>query len=346
MTSAPDTMPNDSLTLQQVVTVINQSVVVALNIKLIERTNRIWAELQDLSRDYNGWTYGTLRDGDFTCGVRLPSPLAQTLTPGQIGWWTGTFETVARSNDSRGRLSQYDAWRFVVRTFDRQGVSERREQLRQAEAQLTQEGILPYHPKEWPLEDMPWRIALIGQPQTKGWDDVEVKLAAASALDLQRIPVNIGQVGSIVEGIARANQARVMALLLVRGGGNVELFDQPAITRALAQSAAYTIAGIGHATDQVMANLAVDYAATTPTDAAGYVLERLDGYQQRVSGETLRQQNQVLQQQLKDLQETLERKEREGLAARRTQNPWILIAIGMVVIAVVVIVATWGGWRG
>ena len=146
MSSAPDTIPHDSLTLQQVVTVINQSVVVALNIKLIERTNRIWAELQDLSRDYNGWTYGTLRDGEFTCGVRVPSALAHTLTPGQIGWWTGTFETVARSRDSRGRLSQYDAWRFVVRTFDGQGVSERMEKLRQAEIQLTQEGILTYHP--------------------------------------------------------------------------------------------------------------------------------------------------------------------------------------------------------
>ncbi|NMP22648.1 exodeoxyribonuclease VII large subunit [Sulfobacillus harzensis] len=332
MASSTD-VASESLTLQQVVTVINQSVVVALNIKLIERTRRIRAELKDLSRDYGQWTYGTLRDGDFTCGVRLPSALAQRLTPGQVGWWTGTFEAVARREDARGRMSQYDAWRFVASDFEAEGVSEHRTRLHQAEQELTQEGILPHVARAWRDDPLPWRIGLIGQPDTKGWEDVEAKLAGATQIDLHRIPVKISQVNSIVEGIHRANQESLHALLLVRGGGDLETFDQPAIVRALATSQVYTIAGIGHATDNVLVNAAVDRAATTPTDAALYVLGQLEARQKRETTEDLRQQNRMLQQQLAEL------------TTRRQRNPWMIITLVVAIAAVVAVVVLVGSGR-
>ena len=329
-TSANPTTTED-LTLQQVVAIIDQSVTVALNIKLIERTNRIWAELKELNRDYGQWTYGTLRDGDFTCGVRLPSTLAQTLTAGQIGWWTGTFEATARSSDARGRLSQYDAWRYVARTFEAQGVSERLAQLHQAEQELTHEGILPHSAKPWRDAPWPWRIALIGHPDSKGWADVESKLGYVPQIDLRRIPVKIGNAASIAEGIQHAQQEAVMALMLVRGGGDLETFDQPALVRALAQSTVFTIAGIGHATDHVLVNAAVDYGATTPTDAAVYILSQLEAQQRRTATEVLRQQNDLLTQQIAEL------------TARRSRNPWMMVIIAVIVVALIsiaVLIAT------
>ena len=308
--------------------VINQAVVVALNIKLIEQTQRIWAELKELGRDYGEWTYGTLRDGDFTCGVRIPSSLAQSLKPGQTGWWTGTFETTTRREDSRARMSQYDAWRFVARNFEAQGMSDRFFALQQTEQQMIHEGILPRQSRLWPNVAPPWHIGIVGQLHSKGLEDVETKLKDAADLTSQVFPVEIGKVASVVDGIQRAGRDDTLtAIMIVRGGGDLEIFDQAPVIRALAQLSTFSITGIGHSTDRVLSNAVVDYAATTPTDAALYVLGKLAARREKQALNELTQRNH-------DLQEKL-----TALASKKSGNTsyvmWILIGVVVVLILLV-----------
>ena len=326
----------DGLPLQQVAILINQSVVATLNIRILKQTTRVWAELKEVGRDYGEWTYGTLRDGDFTCGVRIPTTLAQTLMPGQTGWWTGTFEAPIRRDDGRQRMSQYDAWRFVTRTFEAQGVSERLVRLQEAERVLTHEGILPHATRSWPNDLLPWRLALIGQPQSKGWEDVTIKLMDNPAIEIHQIPVNLGQATSIVAGIQQAGQEQCHAILVVRGGGDLDTFDEPAIVRALAQSPIYTIAGIGHASDRVLVNAAVDYAATTPTDAALFVLQHLEKRYKQAAADEMAQQNQALQQKLDEMvQQRQDLQQQMATAANRNMRFmwWIIGMMGLIILA-------------
>lgn len=315
----------EGVALQEIGLLINQSVAVALNIKLFGHGVRIWAELKEMGRDYGEWTYGTLQDGHFSCGVRLPSSLAQTVEVGQVGWWSGVFEATGQSADSRKRLSQYDAWRFVAHRFEAQGVSARFYRLQETEQQLRAEGLVPHTPRPWPTGPFPWIIAVVGHPQSKGFEDVQVKFAGHSQIAWHPIPVEIGQVASVVQGIQQVDTS-CQALVIVRGGGDLEVFDQAPVVRALAACPVYTIAGIGHATDRVLANAVVDYAATTPTDAALYVLAQITAQQEQQDRLALAEQNQQLTRQM------------EVLASRAKAQQYRMIGLGVLLLAILAIV--------
>ncbi|EJW96253.1 exodeoxyribonuclease VII large subunit, partial [gut metagenome] len=91
---------------------------------------------------------------------------------------------------------------------------------------------------------------------------------------------------TLMAALKRADRLPVDVVLLVRGGGSFEdlnAFNDEALVRVIAGMQKPVIAGIGHETDETLAGLAADYAASTPTAAAERLGEEKTQWEQRLN---------------------------------------------------------------
>lgn len=124
------------------------------------------------------------------------------------------------------------------------------------------------------------RIALIGSPGTSGFRDFLNELFNTHEFKqfaVKEFPVRVqgdAAIPDIVAAIKEANQYDAEVIVIIRGGGSkmdLALFDDYEISKAICLSKLPVITGIGHETDEVVADLVARQKFITPTAVAVHI---------------------------------------------------------------------------
>lgn len=148
--------------------------------------------------------------------------------------------------------------------------------FQQLKEKLEREGLFdPDRKRELPA--FPQTIALVTSKQAAALQDMlkVLRRFRAVRLILCHVPVqgagSAQQIAAMLQQINRRTALRVDLILLARGGGSLEdlwEFNEEAVARAIVASRIPVMTGIGHEVDVSIADLAADYHAHTPTEAA------------------------------------------------------------------------------
>ena len=158
--------------------------------------------------------------------------------------------------------------------------------------QLKKEGIFEKN-KTLPLALLPKRIAVISVETSKGYQDflkIFKEKAGKYAIWHYLFP-SVLQGDKAAEGlisqlrIIRKITARFDMVAIIRGGGGdigLNCYDDYGLAREIAMFPLPVITGIGHSTNETVAEMVAWNNKITPTDVAYFVIEKFEQYRQRV----------------------------------------------------------------
>ncbi|HEY1329526.1 MAG TPA: exodeoxyribonuclease VII large subunit, partial [Casimicrobiaceae bacterium] len=141
------------------------------------------------------------------------------------------------------------------------------------------------------LPAFPKAVGIVTSRRAAALRDVLATIARrAPALRLVLYPASVqgpGAADEVAAAIRTANRrAEVDLLIVCRGGGSLEdlwAFNEPAIARAVFESALPIVSGIGHETDFTICDFVADVRAPTPTAAATLITPDRPALQHRVA---------------------------------------------------------------
>ncbi len=161
------------------------------------------------------------------------------------------------------------------------GEGSLKRQFELLKSKLTKEGIFDEDRKR-PLPRFPRRVGLVTSADAAAFTDVQRILKNRWAgLEILHFPVQVqGEqaVSSILQALASINShyAHTLDVVIVtRGGGSLEdlqAFNDEAVVRAVFGLKIPSIVGIGHERDETLAEYAADVRASTPSNAAEFVV--------------------------------------------------------------------------
>lgn len=154
--------------------------------------------------------------------------------------------------------------------------------LRQLRERLERLGLFDAERKRV-LPRYPLRVAVITGRDTAALQDILKVFARYPfvTIGLFDVPVQgdgaAARIAAALQAVGRTKTAadRFDVALLARGGGSLEdlwAFNEEAVVRAVAACPVPVVSGIGHEVDVSLADLAADYHAHTPTEAAQVVV--------------------------------------------------------------------------
>lgn len=183
-----------------------------------------------------------------------------------------------------GRVAVYGQrgkYQLYVSTLQPVGKGALEIAFAQLREKLAKEGLFARERKK-ALPRYPLRIALVTSRETAALQDMLKVLRRFAFLQLllYHVPVQgEGAAQKIAGALTEINRdisriGGVDVILLGRGGGSLEdlwQFNEEIVARAVATSVIPIVTGIGHEVDVSIADLAADYHAHTPTEAAQVV---------------------------------------------------------------------------
>jgi exodeoxyribonuclease VII large subunit len=235
------------------------------------RLGDIWVsgEVSNASRPASGHFYFTLKDeqASLRCVMWRSEVSAQTYLP--------------RDGDSievHGHIGVYEAggqYQLYADELQKAGEGALYQRFLHLKARLEAEGLFDASRKR-ELPPWPERLGIVTSPTGAALQDVLNVLRRRFPLTtviLAPTPVQGDEApAGIVDALQALNQfGRVDVILLVRGGGSIEdlwAFNDEGVAHAIAASQVPVVAGIGHASDLVIADLVADVHAPTPSAAA------------------------------------------------------------------------------
>lgn len=161
---------------------------------------------------------------------------------------------------------------------------------------LDKEGLFAADRKRL-LPTIPQRIAVISSTQAAGYADF-IKILndrwGGLKVDVAHVQVQ-GSVApeQMIAALNYFNQQEDLpdVIALIRGGGSADdlaAFNDEPLVRALAASRVPTIVGVGHETDESLADLVADVRAATPSNAAQLLVPDKREYIRSVWGQLVR----------------------------------------------------------
>lgn len=236
-----------------------------------ERLQDIWVqgEISNFSRPASGHLYFTLKDaGASLRAVMWKLEASRLKLPLRDGM----------SIEAHGRIGVYEPsgqYQFYADVIRPAGEGQLYAEFMRLKAMLEAEGLFDPLRKR-PLPQFPLKIGIVTSATGAALRDMLNVLR-------RRLPLaEVTLVASAVQG-NEAPPALVLALqklntiihpdviLLARGGGSIEdlwAFNDENVVRAVADSVAPVVSGVGHETDFTLVDFASDLRAPTPTAAA------------------------------------------------------------------------------
>jgi len=231
----------------------------------------VWVqgEISNLARPASGHIYFTLKDSNSSLKcVMWRSDAARLRLALQDGL----------AVDVHGSISLYEAggqYQLYADTLRPLGEGALYQEFLRLKATLEAEGLFDAVRKR-PIPEFPRRIGIVTSPTGAALRDMLNTLRRRLPLAEVVLAATPVQGNEAPAGIVSAlqNLNRVAApdvILLARGGGSIEdlwAFNDEKVVRAVIDSAAPVITGVGHETDFTLADFAADLRAPTPTAAA------------------------------------------------------------------------------
>jgi exodeoxyribonuclease VII large subunit len=180
---------------------------------------------------------------------------------------------------AHGHVDVYEVdgtYQIYVDRLEPAGVGALALALQQIAARLRAEGLFDESRKQR-LPLLPRRVAVVTSSTGAAVRDAVtvIRRRGRGMVGAVVVPTPVqgeGVAAMIVNALQRAQELdRVDVILLVRGGGSLEdlwAFNDEALARAIRGSRVPVITGVGHETDQTIADLAADRRAPTPSAAA------------------------------------------------------------------------------
>jgi len=231
----------------------------------------VWVqgELSNLARPASGHIYFTLKDSgaSLRC-VIWRSEAARLRLALQDGM----------AVDVHGSISIYEAggqYQLYADTLHPMGEGALYQEFLRLKAALEAEGLFDAARKR-SIPEFPRRIGIVTSPTGAALRDMlntlRRRLPLAEVI-LAPTPVQGDEApAGIVSALRALNRVGAPeVILLARGGGSIEdlwAFNEESVVRAVIESAAPVITGVGHETDFTLADFAADLRAPTPTAAA------------------------------------------------------------------------------
>jgi len=230
----------------------------------------VWVEgeISNLSRPASGHIYFTLKDknASLRC-VMWKADAARLRLAVQEG----------AAIEAHGKIAVYEPqgqYQLIVNLVQAKGEGALYQEFLRLKAMLEAEGLFNIERKR-PIPESPRRIGIVTSQTGAALRDIlntlRRRLPLAQVI-LAPSPVQgVEAPLALVAALRSINQRDPDVILLARGGGSMEdlwAFNDERVVRAVAESRAPVICGVGHETDFTLSDFAADLRAPTPTAAA------------------------------------------------------------------------------
>lgn len=178
------------------------------------------------------------------------------------------------------KLTQWGKFSLTVKAVRPSGEGSIKKSFELLRAKLGNEGLFaPERKRQLPL--VPQHVAVISSVQASGYADF-VKIIndrwGGVKVDVAHVLVQgTSAPDQIIKAIEYFNQRELLpeVIVIIRGGGSADdlsAFNDERLVRSIAGSRIPTLVGVGHETDESLADLAADVRASTPSNAAQIIV--------------------------------------------------------------------------
>lgn len=178
------------------------------------------------------------------------------------------------------KVTKWGRFSLTVQAIRPLGEGSLKKSFELQKAKLAKEGLFAPERKR-PLPVIPQSIGVISSTQAAGYADFLKILDdrwGGVAVDVAHVQVQ-GDVAAdqIIRALNYFNQRSEPpeVIVVIRGGGSADdlaVFNDELLVRAIAASRVPVLTGIGHEIDESLVDLAADYAAATPSNAAQVIV--------------------------------------------------------------------------